>query len=65
MNTYITLLRCINVRGEKKINMAERKSMYDVLGYQNVQTYIQNGNVAFQTKEKDQKKLQDKIENKN
>ncbi len=53
MNTYIALLRGINVSGQKIIKMAELKKMFENLGFQNVQTYIQSGNVVFNSKEDD------------
>ena len=48
MQTYISLLRGINVSGQKKINMKELKLLYEEAGLKNVQTYIQSGNVIFQ-----------------
>ena len=47
MKTYISLLRGINVSAQKKILMTELKSLYENLGFQNVHTYIQSGNVVF------------------
>jgi len=47
MPTYTALLRGINVSGQKKIKMAELKSLFQKLGYSNVDTYIQSGNVVF------------------
>jgi uncharacterized protein (DUF1697 family) len=44
---YISILRGINVSGQKKIKMADLKSLYESLGFQNVVTYIQSGNVIF------------------
>jgi uncharacterized protein (DUF1697 family) len=49
MNTYISLLRGINVSGQKKIKMAELKELYESLELENVTTYIQSGNVVFQS----------------
>ncbi len=49
MNTYITLLRGINVGGHKKILMTDLKLVFEKLGFKNVQTYIQSGNVIFQS----------------
>ncbi|HES60111.1 MAG TPA: DUF1697 domain-containing protein [Caldithrix sp.] len=54
---YISLLRGINVSGQKKIQMAELKSLYESLGFENVTTYIQSGNVVFSSKEIDELKL--------
>ncbi len=47
MPTYIALLRGINVGGHKKLKMADLKQMMEGLGFQNVTTYIQSGNVIF------------------
>lgn len=51
MQTYIALLRGINVGGHNKIIMADLKRLFQSLGYTNVTTYIQSGNVVFQSKE--------------
>ena len=53
MNNYISLLRGINVSGKKKIKMAELKEHYESLGFEEVQTYIQSGNVVFKSNESD------------
>ena len=47
MITYISILRGINVSGQKKIIMADFRALYEKLGFKNVQSYIQSGNVAF------------------
>ena len=47
MPTHISLLRGINVGGNKKIRMAELKALYESLGFSNVTTYVQSGNVVF------------------
>lgn len=44
---YISLLRGINVSGQKKIKMTDLKYLYERLGFQDVATYIQSGNVIF------------------
>lgn len=49
MPVYISLLRGINVGGNKKIRMAELKMLYESLGFTNVQTLLQSGNVVFET----------------
>ncbi|MRS02830.1 DUF1697 domain-containing protein, partial [bacterium] len=46
-NTYIVLLRGINVGGKNKVVMSELKKCLEVLGYSNVQTYIASGNVIL------------------
>lgn len=49
MMTYISILRGINVGGHRKILMAELRKMYQDLGFSEVQTYIQSGNVIFKS----------------
>lgn len=49
MKTYISLLRGINVSGHKKIVMADLKKLYETLDFKNVTTYIQSGNVIFES----------------
>lgn len=57
MNTYIALFRGINVGGHNRLPMKELKSLMGELGYQNVESYIQTGNVVFQTVENNIRKL--------
>ena len=59
--TYISLLRGINVSGQKKIIMKDLKALYESLGFENVVTYIQSGNVIFESK-LDEDVLMEKIE---
>ena len=47
MSTFIALLRGINVSGRNKIPMQELRSLCGRLGWTDVQTYIQSGNVIF------------------
>ncbi|WP_238650888.1 DUF1697 domain-containing protein [Paenibacillus piscarius] len=49
MNTYIAWLRGINVGGNKVIRMQELKSTLGTLPFRNVRTYIQSGNVVFES----------------
>lgn len=46
--TFIALLRGINVSGHNKIPMAELRTLCTQLGWQDVQSYIQSGNLVFQ-----------------
>ncbi len=50
MQTHIALLRGINVGGHKKMKMANLKLLLEELGFADVATYIQSGNVIFSTK---------------
>jgi len=49
MDTFIALLRGINVSGQKKIKMADLRKLLEQLGLQEVQTYIQSGNIVFRS----------------
>jgi len=49
MNTYLSILRGINVSGQKSIRMKYLKDLYENLGFEEVQTYVQSGNVVFRT----------------
>lgn len=52
MQVYIALIRGINVGGHKKILMADLKVLLESLGFEQVTTYIQSGNVVFKSIEK-------------
>jgi len=47
MPTYISILRGINVSGHNLIKMDALRKSYESLGFQNVMTYKQSGNVIF------------------
>jgi uncharacterized protein (DUF1697 family) len=47
MNTYVILLRGINVGGKNKVPMASLKKCLEELGFSNVSTYIASGNVIL------------------
>ena len=61
MQTWITLLRGINVGGNNILPMKELRGLLNGLGYENVRTYIQSGNCVFETPTKDAGKLEDEI----
>ncbi|MGB5653915.1 MAG: DUF1697 domain-containing protein [Robiginitalea sp.] len=50
MNKKIAILRGINVGGKRKILMADLKALCQNLGWANVVTYIQSGNLIFDSK---------------
>ncbi|APY01344.1 DUF1697 domain-containing protein [Lacinutrix venerupis] len=62
MNTYITLLRGINVGGHKKVPMAILRELLSKAGFINVKTYIQSGNIVFQSLENQTKKIEKEIQ---
>ncbi len=61
MNTYIALLRGINVGGRNKLRMPELVALLAGLGLHNIKTYIQSGNVVFQSDPIDQQALAEEI----
>lgn len=63
MHTYISLLRGINVAGQKSIKSKDLQMLYTNCGFENVTTYIQSGNVIFQTEEAETSALETLIEN--
>jgi len=64
MQTYIALLRGINVSGHKKIKMADLRVYLEEIGFQDVQTYIQSGNIVFRSKKLPSDNLEILIKNK-
>ncbi|QDT92225.1 DUF1697 domain-containing protein [Gimesia algae] len=57
VNTFIALLRGINVGGNNRLPMKELTTLLEELGYQSIQTYIQSGNVIFQSRKKQTVKM--------
>lgn len=51
MKTYIALLRAVNVGGTGKLPMADLRQMCMELGFEKVETYIQSGNLVFNSDE--------------
>jgi uncharacterized protein (DUF1697 family) len=49
MNSYIALLRAVNVMGAGQLPMTELKSLCESAGFKCVRTYIASGNVVFQS----------------
>lgn len=63
INTFLALLRGINVGGNNIVDMAELRAAFEKDGLENVRTYIQSGNVFFDSVEVDTLKLARLIEN--
>ncbi len=61
MIIYISILRGINVSGQKLIKMEALRKLYVNLGFEDVRTYIQSGNVVFTGGEFDLRSLEQKI----
>ena len=47
MAAYVCLLRGVNLGSRNKVNMKALQELFAALGYEDVQTYIQSGNVVF------------------
>jgi uncharacterized protein (DUF1697 family) len=59
---YVALLRGINVGGHNKIKMDELRKMFVSIGFQNVKSYINSGNIIFDNRKTGPVKLVQKIE---
>jgi len=59
---FVALLRGVNVGGKNIISMTSLKASFERMGFTNVSTYINSGNILFSTKERDARKLETKIE---
>jgi uncharacterized protein (DUF1697 family) len=62
MNTYISLLRGVNVTGHNRVTMEELRRCYEGRGLKNVRTFIQSGNVIFEHPKEDSERIVAKIE---
>jgi uncharacterized protein (DUF1697 family) len=62
MIRYVAFLRGINVSGQKLIKMEALRQYFELPGFKNIVSYIQSGNVLFDSKETDEAKLLAKIE---
>ncbi len=62
MPRYVALLRSVNVAGHGRIAMQDLRESFSSLGYDDVVTYIQTGNVLFTTSSKSEKAIVEAIE---
>ena len=63
MKKYIAFLRAINVGGTTIIKMSDLKLMFESFGLENVETYIQTGNVIFDSDVSRKSVLEKQLEN--
>ncbi len=63
MKTFIALLRAVNVSGYNIIRMEKLRQIFESAGFKNVRTYIQSGNIIFDSSVQKPEKLRSKIEN--
>src|ERR1700682_5789013 len=61
MPKYVALLRAINVGGHT-VRMNHLRTLFEAIGFANVETFIASGNVIFDSKSGDSKALERKIE---
>lgn len=61
MTTFVSMLRGINVSGQKMIKMNALQESYKTLCFDNVVTYLQSGNVVFTSEDSDCSLLEEKI----
>jgi uncharacterized protein (DUF1697 family) len=64
MSNYIAMLRGINVSGHWIIKMEQLRASFAALGFSNVKTYIQSGNVVFEAAKDSAASLSKRIEQK-
>jgi uncharacterized protein (DUF1697 family) len=62
MTPYISMLRGINVGGQKKITMEALRDLYAALELGNVRSYVQSGNIVFDSIEPEAVTLAGRIE---
>lgn len=62
MPVFIALIRGINVGGHKKIRMADLKSSCEALGWRDVRTHLQSGNVVFKSTKSNRAQLVKELE---
>lgn len=61
MPKYVAFLRAINVGGHT-VKMDHLRHLFEEMGFSNVETFIASGNVIFDSKSKNTKALEQKIE---
>jgi uncharacterized protein (DUF1697 family) len=64
MPTYVAMLRGINVGSGKIVRMERLRASFEALRFGGVRTYLQSGNVVFESEQKSATGLSKKIEEK-
>jgi uncharacterized protein (DUF1697 family) len=62
MPIYVCMLRGINIGPHKRIQMDQLRKSFEALGFEQVKTYIQSGNVVFKGRKISSATLSKKIE---
>jgi uncharacterized protein (DUF1697 family) len=64
LTVYVAMLRGINVGRQKSIRMEDLRTSFEELGYHNPRTYVQSGNIIFNTPASTEEELSRKIRKK-
>lgn len=64
MRRFIAFLRGINISGKNKVPMAELKVCFEELGFADVKTYLNSGNIAFSSEQDDKDSITSNLEQK-
>ena len=62
MKRYIAFLRGVNISGKNKVPMAELRKGFEEIGFSEVRTYLNSGNVIFSSDEGDMEVFTNQIE---
>ncbi|MCM1259351.1 MAG: DUF1697 domain-containing protein [Prevotella sp.] len=62
MKRYVAFLRGINISGKNKVPMAQLKKSFEALGFGEVRTYLNSGNVVFSSNEDSIERIINQIE---
>ncbi len=62
LQLFVALLRGVNVGGNNMISMSALKKSFETIGFTHVTTYINSGNIIFNAKNDDARKLERQIE---
>jgi uncharacterized protein (DUF1697 family) len=62
LHLFVALLRGVNVGGNNMISMSALKKSFESIGFTHVTTYINSGNIIFNAKDDDARKLERQIE---
>ena len=59
---HVALLRGVNAGTQNRIDMKTLKATFEAIGFTDVRTYINSGNIVFRTTRKDKQRMAAKIE---
>jgi uncharacterized protein (DUF1697 family) len=59
---YVALIRGINVGGHRRVSMGDLRELTESLGHESVSTYVQSGNVLFESGARSERKLEQGFE---